>query len=163
MLKMERIVDVGRVANTHGITGELKFECWCDSPEFLQQFKTLQVGQAQYTVVSIRPHKHLAIVRLEGVNTVEAAQAMKGRVVKADVSSVKLPEGRYFAADLIGLTVVDEQAQTVGTLAEVLFLPAHDVYVVRGEREVMIPAVPAFIKDIDMAARRMQVALIEGL
>jgi 16S rRNA processing protein RimM len=87
-----------------------------------------------------------------------------GKVVSIDRSGISLPEGRYFIADLIGLTVLDnETGRSIGTLADVLTLPAHDVYVVRGAHEYMIPAVPAFLAEINLEAGIMRVNLIEGM
>jgi 16S rRNA processing protein RimM len=76
----------------------------------------------------------------------------------------KLPRGRYYVHDVVGLRVVDQQGTELGTLREVLKLPAHDVYVVaRGEKEFMIPAVKEFVLEINPAERFVRVRLIEGM
>ena len=78
-------------------------------------------------------------------------------------SDVRLPKGRHFVADLLGAVVVDEQGAEIGKLTEVLDMPAGQVYVVQGETEHTIPAVPEFILDIDADEKTIRVHLIEGM
>jgi 16S rRNA processing protein RimM len=155
---MPRFLEVGIITNTHGITGEVKIDCRCDSPEFVRQFDALTVADTPYAVESCRPHKNAAIVKLRGIDSVQDSQALKGKIVTADVSKIVLPNGRYFIADIIDLPVF-EGAERIGTLANVLNLPAHDVYVLDDGR--MIPNVSAFVKKIDHTG--IYVELIEGL
>ena len=153
-----RLLEVGMAVNTHGVHGGLKIECSCDSPEFLRQFGRLYIGGKAYGVTSFRTHKNSAVVTLDGVGDVQAAQALKGKTVSADVSGIKLPEGRFFIADLIGLPVIENDME-IGRLADVLKLPSHDVYVLDGGR--MIPNVPEFVKSVDKNG--IIVSLIEGM
>jgi 16S rRNA processing protein RimM len=158
------LLEIGKIAGTHGVRGELRVEPWCDSPDFLAGFPCVYFnGKQQYRVLSARPHKSLVLMMLEGVDTVEAAQALRGTVIYIDRSGITLPEGRYFVQDLVGLAVFNG-TERVGTLYDVLNAPAHDVYVVRGEDgERMIPAVPEFVKEIDIDAGIIRVELIEGM
>ena len=152
------------MVNTHGIHGELRVEPWCDSPEFLQQFKTLYRGEDALAVERSRPHKHFLLVKLAGIDTVEAAQRLKGTVLHIDRAEAVLPEGRFFVQDLIGLRVADEQGNPVGELTDVISLPAHDVYVVQGaDGEHMIPVRPEFVLSVDAEAGCVTVRLIEGM
>ena len=161
-----KIQDVGRVVNTHGLRGELKIECWCDGPGFMANFDKLIIDGETYVLNGFRAHKNMALVTLDGVDGIDKARALKGLVAQADVSGVELPEDRWFVQDLIGLVVVDDQTgYTIGKLEDVLKQPAHDVYAVRDltGAERLIPAVDAFVKSVDMDARVMRVALIEGM
>ena len=94
---------------------------------------------------------------------VNAAMALKNKVVFFTREDAKLPPGRYFIADLIGARVVDESGAPVGELTEVLDMPAGQVYVVQGETEHTIPAVPEFVLDIDADGGVIRVHLIEGM
>lgn len=157
-------METGKVVNTHGVKGELKIEPWCDSPEFLLQFKQLLIGGTVYRVLASRVHGSMVLAKLEGIDSVQQAQRLKEKPVSIDRTDVALPEGRYFVQDLIGLTVVDQDGARVGTLYDVLSLPAQDVYVVRDEDgEHYIPAVPEFVQSIDLQAGVMSVCLIEGM
>ena len=152
------------MVGTHGIHGEIRLEPWCDTPAFLQDFKTLYWGEAALAVESARPHKHFLLIKFEGIDDVAAAQRLKAAVLRIDRSGIALPEGRYFVQDLLGLHVIDEQGAEVGELADVLNLPAHDVYVVRStEGERLIPVRPEFVLSVDISAGRVIVRLIEGM
>jgi 16S rRNA processing protein RimM len=162
---MKKFLEAGEIVNTHGVQGEIKINSWCDSPEFLCQFKTLYIDGAPVNVLSARPHKNSVLARLEGVDDVNAAMRLKGRRVEIDRTGVELPDGRHFLADLIGLEVRDaESGAVLGSIAEVLTPPAHEVYVVKGGvHEYMIPAVDAFLKETNMEGGYIRVQLIEGM
>ena len=114
-------------------------------------------------VAASRVHTDMLIVLFRGVEDVNAAMALKNKVVYFAREDAKLPAGRYFIADLIGAQVVDENGAAVGRLTEVLDMPAGQVYVVRGETEHSIPNVPEFILDIDADNGLIRVHLIEGM
>ena len=149
--------------NTHGVRGEVKIQPWADSPEFLKDFGTLYIDGAPVKVRSARVHKGCVIASLEDIDDVNGAMRLKGKLVSIDRRDAKLPEGGYFIQDIIGARVVDENGAEVGMLAEVLNLPGSDVYVVRGEREILIPAVPQFILSRDIDAGVITVRMMEGL
>ena len=165
---LQQYLEVGQITNTHGIVGEVRVQPWADSPEFLCQFKKLYLskdGSRPIKVERARPHKNMAILKLEGVTDVNAAMALKNTVLYIDRSDAKLPEGSFFIADLVGLEVRDAENGTVlGKIAEVLTLPANNVYVVRGgEREILIPAVDAFVAETNVAEGFIRVNMMEGL
>ncbi|HIY22146.1 MAG TPA: ribosome maturation factor RimM [Candidatus Flavonifractor merdigallinarum] len=160
-----RFLEAGEIVNTHGIQGEVKIVPWCDTPEFLCGFDTLYIDNAPVKVRAARAHKGNVLARLEGVDDVNAAMRLKNKVVSIDRTGVELPEGRHFIADLIGLTVLDDDTGAeLGTIAEVLTPPAHEVYVVRGKgKEYLIPAVDAFLRGTNVEEGWVRVHLIEGM
>ena len=160
---MKDFLDCGEIVNTHGVHGEVRIVPWADSPEFLCRFSTLSVDGSAVDVASSRVHKGSVIVRFKGVDTVDEAMALKGKTVQIRRSDAKLPEGAFFLADIIGLDVVDEAGQKLGVLNEVLSPSLQQVYVVKGEREIMIPAVPEFILETNIGAGYIKVRLIEGM
>jgi len=158
------LIEAGKIVGTHGVQGELKVEPWCDAPDFLLKFTTVYLNQKPYQVTGARVHKSLALFKLEGIDDPQAGQALRGQVLHIDRTGVTLPPGRYFVQDLIGLSVYDQEGERVGTLYDVLSLPAHDVYRVQGEDgEHYIPVVPEFIKEIDVENGKILVNLIEGM
>ncbi|HIW16067.1 MAG TPA: ribosome maturation factor RimM [Firmicutes bacterium] len=163
MTEKKQFLEAGRIVNTHGVRGEVKIQPWADSPEFLKDFGTLYIDGAPVKVRSARVHKGCVIASLEDIDDVNGAMRLKGKLVSIDRRDAKLPEGGYFIQDIIGARVVDENGAEVGTLAEVLNLPGSDVYVVRGEREILIPAVPQFILSRDIDAGVITVRMMEGL
>ena len=160
---MKEFLDCGQVVNTHGVHGEVRIVPWADSPDFLCQFSTLYVDGGALPVTASRVHKGSVIARLQGVDTVEAAMALKGKTVQLRRADAKLPEGAFFLADIIGLDVVDENGHKLGTLKAVLSPSVQQVYVVEGQREIMIPAVPEFILETNIEAGYIKVRLIEGM
>lgn len=160
---MKEFLDCGQIVNTHGIHGEVRIVPWADSPDFLRGFGTLYVDGAPRKVASARVHKGSVIARLDGVDTVEEAMRLKGKNVQIRRADAKLPEGAFFLADIIGLDVVDEAGQRLGTLKEVLSPSRQQVYVVAGAREILIPAVPEFILETNIEGGYLKVRLIEGM
>lgn len=160
---MNEFLDCGQIVNTHGIHGEVRIVPWADSPEFLRGFSTLYTDGTPIRVTSSRVHKGSVIAKLDGVDTVEQAMILKGKTVQIRRTDAKLPEGSFFLADIIGLPVVDESGQKLGVLREVLSPSVQQVYVVDGEREIMIPAVPEFILETNIAGGYIKVRLIEGM
>ena len=160
---MKEFLDCGQIVNTHGIRGEVRIVPWADSPDFLCQFSTLYLDGSPRRVLSSRVHKGSVIARLDGVDTVEQAMLLRDKTVQIRRADAKLPEGAFFLADVIGLRVVDETGQVLGTLKEVLSPSVQQVYVVEGEREIMIPAVPEFILETNITGGYLKVRLIEGM
>ena len=160
---MKEFLDCGQIVNTHGVRGEVRIVPWADSPEFLCGFSTLYVDGAAKKVLSSRVHKGSVIAKLDGVDTVEQAMALKGRTVQIRRADARLPEGAFFLADIIGLDVINEEGDKLGVLKEVLSPSVQQVYVVAGEREIMIPAVPEFILETNIEGGYLKVRLIEGM
>ena len=162
-MKHEPYLEAGKIVNTHGVRGEVKIEPWADSPEFLRGFKTIYIGGRPVRVLSQRVHNGFVIARLEGVEDVNAAMALKNKVVSIARADAKLPRGSFFLADIVGAKVVTEEGRELGTLVEVMERPAHNIYVVQGEQEHLIPAVPEFILKTDAENGVVTVRLIDGM
>ena len=156
-------LEAGKIINTFGVRGEVKLQPWCDDAEFLLPFKTLYLDGAPLRVRSSRVHKGMLMVHFEGVDDVNAAMALKNKVVSIRRSDAALPHGAFFLQDILGAKVVDEDGHEIGVLQDVMETPASNIYVVRGETEHLIPAVPEFIKKTDAEAGVITVHLIEGM
>ena len=159
----KEFLEVGEIVGTHGVRGEVKLRVWADSPDFVRRFKTLYLGGEAKRVRAARVHKDMVILALEGVEDVNAAMALKGKVLCIRREDARLPKGDFFVQDILGADVVDEQGNKLGQLADTLELPQGRIYVVRGEREILIPAVPAFVLHTDVDAGVITVRLIEGM
>ena len=93
-------LQTGKIVSTHGVHGEVKLLPWADGPEFLLQFHTLYLDGRPYQVEQSRVQKTCVLLKLEGVDTVEAASALRDKVVSIARADAKLPEGSLFIADL---------------------------------------------------------------
>lgn len=158
----KQYLDAGQIVSTHGVQGEVKILPWCDGPEFLKDFDTFYIEGTAYPVSGARVHKNMLLCRLKGVDDMNAAQAMKNKVVQIDREQANIPEGRVFISDLIGLPVY-AQGQEIGTLKDVYTGPANDVYVVQGQRQYMIPAVSEFLEEVNVDQGYIRVKLLEGM
>ena len=159
----EKFIEAGEVVNTHGVRGEIKILPWTDSAEFLKSFKTLYINGTAYRVRSSFVHKACLVAALEDITDVNVAMTLKGKTVCIDRDDAKLPKGHFFLSDIMGATVVTEDGVNVGTLTDIIENPTQNVYVVCGDREHLIPAVPEFILKTDVDAAVITVRLIEGM
>ncbi len=163
-MEKKALIEAGRIVNTHGVQGEVKIEVWLDSPQFFKSFKRLVLDSGEeLKVLGAKMHKGFVIARLEGTDDVNAAMRLKGKNVSVRREDAALPRGAFFLQDIIGAKVVDENGAEIGTLTEVMETPASNIYVVKGEAEHLIPAVPEFIKKTDADAGLITVHLIEGM
>ena len=161
----KQYLEAGKIVNTHGIRGEVKIIPWADSAAFLQGFDMLYIDGEPITVLASRVHKSQLIALLEGVADINAAIAMKNKLVYIDRADVDLPPGHFFIQDILGIAVIDEVDSPVGTLREVLPRPGGDVYVIAGEngKERLVPDVEAFILEKNLEQGFIRVRLIEGM
>ena len=153
-------IDAGEIVTTHGVRGEVKVLPWADGPEFLCDFSRVRIGGREYEVESCRVQKSCNLLKIKGVDTVEAGQALRGKTV--EVFRCDAPADVIFAAELMGMSVISE-GKEIGKITDVLDYPGNKVYVVEGEHTYMIPAVKAFVLSTDMEAGVMEVRLIEGM
>ena len=157
----KQYMETGEIVSTHGIRGEVKVYPWADGPEFLLEFDEFRIGGVLYEVENARVQKTCVLLKLKGIDTVEDAMALKGKVVEFDRTDVELEEG-WFIADLIGLRVL-ENGTEIGKIKDVLQYPGNDVWIVKGEKQYMIPSVEEFIKEVHIDEGYAVVSLIEGM
>ena len=159
----KQFLEAGKILNTHGVRGEVKAEAWTDEPAVLAGLKTLYLEGRPLRVESARVHKGFVLLKLEGVDSVEAAMALKNKVLTADRDSIPIAPGAFFLQDAIGQPVVTEEGAELGVLADILDYPAGRIFVVRGKEEHLIPEQGGFIRSFDPEAGVLTVRLIEGL
>ena len=158
-MKLE-FIKAGEIVTTHGVKGEVKVLPWLDSPEDLCDFERCRISGKEYIIESCRVQKTCNLVKLSDVNTMEAAQAMRGQVI--ELYREDISDDVIFADELKGVEVYTN-GEKIGIIKDVLDYPGNSVYVVKGEYEYMIPAVKQFIIATDMEANRMDVMLIQGM
>ena len=155
-----QFVEAGEIVSTHGVRGEVKVLPWLDCPEMLCEFDRCRIEGKEYKIEQCRVQKTCNLVKLNGIDTMEAAQLMRGKTV--ELYRDDTDDDVIFAAELIGVEVFCEGEQ-IGKIVDVLDYPGNSVYVVKGKHEYMIPAVSAFILNTNMAENTMEVKLIEGM
>ena len=155
-----QFVEAGEIVTTHGIKGEVKVLPFLDSVEDLCDFDRCRIGGKEFEIEQCRVQKTCNLVKLSGIDTMEAAQAMRGKII--ELYREDIDDEVIFAAELIGVEVFCE-GDKIGKVVDVLDYPGNSVYVVKGKYEYMIPAVSAFILSTDMDKNEMQVRIIEGM
>ena len=155
-----QFIKAGEIVTTHGVRGEVKVLCWLDAPEMLCEFDRCRIGGKEYTMEQVRVQKTCNLVKLQGIDTMEAAQLMRGKVI--ELYREDIDDEVIFAEELTGVEVYAD-GSCIGKVVDVLDYPGNSVYVVKGEFEYMIPAVSAFVLSTDLDANRMDVRLIEGM
>ena len=153
-------LQAGEVVSTHGVRGEMKILPWSDGPDFLVDFRRVRIDGIDYKIESCRIQKTCNLLKLKGIDTVEQAQALRGKTV--EVYREDAPADLVFVAELIGVSVFAD-GEKIGEISDVLDYPGNKVYVVTGEHSYMIPAVKQFVQGIDLDDNRMDVTLIEGM
>ncbi len=155
-----QFIEAGEIVTTHGVRGDVKVLCWLDDPEMLCEFDRCCIDGKEVKMEQVRVQKTCNLVKLSGIDSMEEAQALRGK--KLFLYREDIDDEIIFADELKGVEVYAEGA-SIGKITDVLDYPGNSVYVVKGEREYMIPAVSAFILSTDLAANRMDVRLIEGM
>ena len=148
-------LECGKIINTHGFRGTVKLESWCDSPSVLSELDTLWFHKnGEYTarrVLHASVFRQFVLADLEGIDSEEAANALRGTVVYAAREDLPLDDGDHFIVDLIGLPVRNaDTSEEIGTLVDVNTNGARDLYIVRtATGDFMVPAVAEFVVRID--------------
>ena len=167
---MQDEFQVGAVASVHGIRGEVKVFPTTDDPAKFKRLKTVMLkterGQREVKLLSVRFFKNMVSVKFEGIETPEEAQKYKGATLWIGRDqAVPLRKNEYYQADLIGLAVITEEGEELGTLTDVLETGANDVYEVtmQDKSRVLFPAIKDCIREVDPENGRMTVHVMEGL
>ena len=160
------LLELGKIVAIHALKGEIRLQPWCDTPDFATGFKKVYLDGKPVKVRSARPHKNIVIMHLDGVNTPEEAQALVNKIIYISKDQVKLPEGTYFIADLIGMQVVDaDNGNVYGELIDVSQTGANDVYHIRFEDGTIryAPAIPLVVIETNVPEKLMKIRPLEGL
>ncbi len=167
---IKEYLDIGQIVGTHGVRGEMRVNPRCDGPEFIKQFKTLyfdKKGEKSVKVVSSRVHGNLALVKLEGIDTVEAATALRNKILYMKRSDAKIPDGSYFIAELVDCRVIDadDEEKCYGILSDVSETGANDVWHIKSDdgKEYLIPAIPPVVIDVNVETGIIKIRPLKGI
>jgi 16S rRNA processing protein RimM len=167
---VERDILIGRIAGVHGLRGGLKLVSYAESLDAFaagRRWKavTPRGAETAVEVLEARPQGRSAALFLRGVTDRDRAVPLVGCDLYVDLQDLPpLPDGTYYWADLVGLEVFDADGRHLGAIRSVFETGSNDVYVVGlNDREILLPATRAVVRRVDLGARRMDVALPEGL
>ena len=159
---------VGFLRRPHGLQGEMIMDLHTDFPERMKPGRKLLVGQnyQPMTLTSVRPYSSGLLVKFKDVERPEDAGKFRNQWVYVQTKDAPpLPEGQIYQHELLGFQVVDEHENLLGELVEILETGANDVYVVKNEsgKEILFPAIPSVILELDPVRHLMRVHLLEEL
>lgn len=167
--KMEKI-KIGQIVNAVALRGEVKIYNYSDYKERFEELDTviLEKGRTskEYKIENVRYQKNMVIAKFKDVNDRNQAEALKDYDVMITEEDLReLPEDTFYIRDLIGCNVVDLNSETkVGVIKDVLQNTAQDIYQVETSegKEVLIPAVAQFVKNVKIDEKIVEVTLIPG-
>jgi len=164
------LITIGKAVKPFGVKGEMKIEPMTDFPERFKDLRRVYLvspagKEIVCTVRTVRYAGGVPYLLFGGYDSPEQARTLNGWLVKVpEEETVPLPEGSYYWFELIGMEVFSEGGDKLGTIVDIFETGSNDVYVVkRGRKEVYIPATQEVIRQVDRAARRMIIHLMDGL
>lgn len=168
---MEKLLEVGKIVNTHGLRGEVKVVPWLDYPEDFEELETVYLKNRKETIVlnikNVKYQKNNLIVQFSEFNDINEVEQYKNCVLYADRDALGgLPEGVYYIVDLIGLEVLAEDSgERIGKIADVFNTGANDIYDVKrdGKKNLLLPVIDDVVKEVNIADGYVKVHVMEGL
>ncbi len=164
------LLEVGKIVNTHGLKGEVKIVPWTDTPDVFENLEYLHVKsrieEKILHITNVKYQKNNIIVKFKELEKIEDAEPLKNSVVLAPRDMLgELPEGVYYIADLIGLSVVDEDGNLLGEISDVFPTGANDVYAVKreGKKDLLLPVIDDVILKVDIPEKKVVARVMEGL
>ena len=165
---MKKFLETGKIVGTHGIKGMVRVQPWCDSGEFLKQFKKIYTdkkGENSLNVTSVQPHGNIVLMAFKGFTTIEQAETLRNKTIFIDRKDVKLPEGRYFIDDLLGCSVFDADTDALlGEITDISPTGANDVWhITKDGKEYLVPAIDEVLVNIDIENEKITIRPLKGI
>ena len=160
MSGLREYLRIGLIVRPHGVHGAVKLEPLSDSPARFKALKDAFLEQkGVYSAVSVSDvgvKENAVYLTLSCSTSPEEAEALRGSYLCVDrAHAVKLPEGVYFVADLMGCSVFDTEGKELGKLTNVFETGATDVYEIKGEKTLLIPALKKLLSEVNVTVRRI--------
>ena len=159
---------IGFLRRPHGLQGEIIMDLHTDFPDRIKSGRKIYIGDHHEAVTfdTARTNGDSMLISFRGYDTPEAVGRFRNQWVYVKSKEVPpLPEGQHYKYELIDLDVIDDNGNPLGKLTEILETGANDVYIVRDEtgKEILLPAIPSVILNVDRVAKQITVHLIDGL
>lgn len=170
ILSMEDFFQVGIITSPHGVRGEVKVYPTTDDVKRFKHLKEiiLDTGKERLNlkIEGVKFSKQLAVLKFKGYDNINDVEQFRQKsLFVSRENAVRLNRDEYFIADLMGLKVIDEEEQEIGTLREVMETGANDVYVIdlNDGRELLLPAIKQCVLAVDVEAGFIKIHILEGL
>ena len=167
---MQKNLEVGQIVNTFGIKGFVKVNPFVDDILRFNDLKKVYIKRnknlREIEIEEVKYHKNMVLIKFKGIDKVEDAEPLKNSYLEVDrENAIDLEEGTYFVADLLGLSVITDEGETLGKLEDIFNTGSNDIYVVKSEdgKQLLLPAIKEVIKEINLNQGKILVHLLEGL
>ena len=161
--------EIGHISNTHGLRGEMKVRPFTADKNRYEELKKILIDVKgefkEYEIENVRYQKDIVLLKLKGVDDIDAAEKLKNHYISIQREDAKeLEEDEYFIADLIGCEIFQHEV-SFGILDDIFTAGASDVYVVKrkGKKDLLLPALKDVVKNIDVVNKRIDVEIPRGL
>jgi 16S rRNA processing protein RimM len=154
--KLKETLNIGQIINTHGLKGELKIYPLTDDIRRFRKLKSVIIDDTVKNVTWCKIQNDKVIMKIEGIDSIEQAMLYKSKYLEIKrEEAVKLPEGRYYVADILGCRVLDTDNLDLGKVHDVIFTKNNDVYWVKGNKELLIPVLDHIVVDINVEKKEI--------
>lgn len=167
---MQEYFELGQIVNTFGVKGMVKVKPFTDKVEQFEELGSILVernkSMTEMQIEEVKYHKDMVLMKLKGVDDMNAAERLKGCTIKIHRSKArKLEEGEYFIADIIGSDVYTDTDEYLGKVDDIYNTGSSDIYVVKDElgKQILLPAIKDVLLDIDIEKQRVTIHLLKGL
>jgi len=163
---MNKILEIGKIVNTHALRGDVKIQYWCDDPELFHELEYVYVDGEKFDIVNSRLHKNFVILHLKGIEDINVAETYKNKVLTVEREMLgELPDGTYYICDLLGLEVLKLDGKKLGTIEDIIKTGSNDVYVVENgtKKPILLPVIDDVVKEVNVEEGYVKVELMKGL
>ena len=159
---MEDYLSVGQISKPHGIKGEVKVIPLTDDIKRFRKLKKVYIDGNEKTIVWCKMQVDRVILKIEGIDTIEGAEILRNKYIQVKrEEAVRLPKDSYFVTDLVSCTVYDTLENKIGKIYDVIKTGSNDVYWIKDEKEVLIPALKDIVLEVDIDSHRIVIRPIK--
>jgi 16S rRNA processing protein RimM len=159
---MKEILTVGQIINTHGIKGEIKVYPLTDDIRRFRKLKTVYIDGIEREISWCKLQVDKVILKIVGIESPEEAYKYRNKYIQVKrENAADLEEDRYFVADIIGCKVVDENGKEFGNVFDVIFTGSNEVYWVKGQEEILVPALKSVVAKMDIENKLIVIKPVE--
>lgn len=165
----QEYIECGKFVGTHGVRGTLRVQPWCDTPDFLCQFKKLYIkNNNKFEILKVKtskPHANVVLMDIDGITSIELAETLRNKVIFVSRNDFKLEDGAYLICDLMGCTVYDyNDNRTLGKITDVFKTGANDVWQIENNgKDYLIPVIADVVKVVDTDNAKIIISPLPGI
>lgn len=163
---MDKLLEIGKIVNTHGLRGEIKIQPWCDDSTIFEDIDYVIIDGKEYDILGVKYHKSSVILKLSGIADINEAEKYRNKTIFVTREMLgELPGGTYYICDLLGCGVQTVSGRFLGKIDDVIKTGSNDVYSVKNEngKQFLIPVIDEVIKNVDIENKMIIIEPLKGL